>query len=78
VEKYCRAGQTTYENSAFALNAGYQRLQTHTFGLCNAYCFSSAAIVVQTPLNVTLYVYCLSCWKSVASFHKNVLRIVLF
>ena len=28
--------------------------------MCNTYCFSTARVVAQTHLNVTLYVYCLS------------------
>ena len=37
----------------------YIRLQTHT--ICNAYCFSTATMVVRKRLNVKLYVHDLSC-----------------
>jgi len=33
---------------------------THTLKICNAYCFSTAEIVVRTRRNVTFYVHCLS------------------
>ena len=36
---------------------------THT-QICNTYCFSTAAVVRRTGLNVTLYVHCLSCYVS--------------
>jgi hypothetical protein len=32
----------------------------HTHSECNTYCVSVATMVTRTPLNVTLYVYCLS------------------
>jgi hypothetical protein len=61
VEKCCRAGQTTDENTAHAhcmLDIyGYK----HTLRTCNIFCFSSATKVARTRLNFTLYVYCLSC-----------------
>ena len=40
-------------------NKGYK----HTLRICNTYYFSTATIVTRTPLNVTLYVHCLSCIK---------------
>ena len=43
------------------LHAGYLRLQIHTLRLCNTHCFSTAAMVALTCLNVTFYVHWLSC-----------------
>ena len=34
----------------------------HTLGTYNTYCFSTATVVTRMRLNVTLYVYCLSCY----------------
>jgi len=33
--------------------------------ICNIYYFRTATVVARTPLTVTLYVHCLSCWFSV-------------
>jgi len=44
---------------ACAFHPEYLRLQTHTFGICHIYCFSTAT----TLLNVTLYVHCMSCLR---------------
>ena len=41
---------------AHAFHAGYPRIQTHTFSICNNYCFSTATTVAQIPLNIMLYV----------------------
>jgi hypothetical protein len=46
-------------NGAWALHAGYPRLQTHTQNMY-LYRFSIATMVKRTRLNVTLYVHCLS------------------
>jgi uncharacterized membrane protein (DUF106 family) len=43
------------------IHARYLWLQTHTVGVCNTYCFSTATMVERTPLNVTLYAHYLSC-----------------
>jgi len=55
VEKYCRVGLATDDNMAHA----YCMLDTwgykHRLRICNTYSFSTATIVVQTCLNVTLY-----------------------
>jgi len=32
----------------------------HKLRICNTYCFSTAAMVTRTRLNITLYVHCLS------------------
>ena len=42
IKKYCTAGQAADDYGACALHARYLRLQTHTFGICNTYCFSTA------------------------------------
>jgi hypothetical protein len=67
--RYCRAGQATDENTAHALcllnNSGYK----HTLTICNIYCFSTATVVARKRLNVTLYVYWLSC--SVLMSHET-------
>ena len=39
MKKYCRAGQATNDYGVCALHAGYLRLQTHTFGICNTLAF---------------------------------------
>jgi hypothetical protein len=61
---------------ACALVAGYLRLQTHTFGLCNTHCLSMATMVARTRFNVTLYVHCLSYFTgynrpAFISFHPD-------
>ena len=67
VEKYCRAGNTTYDNMAHAhcmpdtYGYKYTHTHTHTLRLCNTHCFYTATLVAWTRLNVTLYVHCLSC-----------------
>jgi len=53
---------------------------THTLRLCNTDCFSTATVVARTPLNVTLYVHCLSCLVSEQlsmTLHPNVTIILL-
>jgi hypothetical protein len=54
VEKYCRAGQATDENMAharFVLDTyGYK----HTLKIYNTYCSSTATVVAQTRVGVTL------------------------
>jgi hypothetical protein len=63
VEKYCRARRATYNN--IIRRMCFARLITkaiNTLRICNTYCFSTAAMVTRTPLSVTLYVYCLSCY----------------
>jgi len=61
VEEYSRDGDATENNIAdahFTLNTkGYE----HTLKLCNIYCFSPAAVVVSTRLNVALYIHRLCC-----------------
>jgi hypothetical protein len=45
--------QMTIQHGACALHAGWLRLQTHTFRMCNSYSFSTATMVTRTHLNVT-------------------------
>ena len=35
---------------------------TNTLRICYTYCFSTATMIARTRLNVTLYLYGLSCW----------------
>ena len=84
MEKYCRAGQATDDNTARAHcildNLGYK----HTLRICNSYCFSTATMVARTRLSVTLvfcslsatpfctittHVFCVSSQISLTSFH---------
>ena len=56
VEKYCRTGQVTDDNMAYAHcmldTLGYK----HSFRMYNASCFSTANMIARTRLYVTLYV----------------------
>jgi hypothetical protein len=60
VDKYCRAGQTTYGSGSCPLHAGYIRLQTHL----------EYVTLIVFPLqqllhkhaSVLLHVHCLSCF----------------
>ena len=45
------------------LHAEYERLK-YTITICITYCFSAAKTVELTRLDVTLYVLCLSCWRT--------------
>jgi hypothetical protein len=62
VEKYCRSWQATDDNMTHA----HFKLGTydyrHTLRICNTYCFSTTKVTAQKHMNVTLYVYCLSCY----------------
>ena len=61
VEKYCRAGQATYDNMAHAHCMLDTYGQKHTLRLCNTYCFSNATMVARTHLNFTItYIVCLA------------------
>jgi hypothetical protein len=55
VEKYCRAGQATEENTAQALcmldTQGYK----NTLRIYNTYCFSTATIAARNRFNVTSF-----------------------
>jgi hypothetical protein len=61
VEKYGSAGQATDENMAHALCTLDIQGYKHTLRIRNTYCFSTATMVTQTRLIVTLRVHCLSC-----------------
>jgi len=45
-----------------AFHAGYLRLQKHTLRKRNTYLVTTVTIIARKPLNVTLYVYRLSCY----------------
>jgi len=55
---YSRPGHR-FKCSAFTLNAGYVSL--HALRLWSTHRFSTTIMAARTRLNVTLYVYCLSC-----------------
>jgi hypothetical protein len=59
VEKCCRAGQATDNNTALAHCMLYTQGYTYTLRICNVYCFSTVTIV-RTRLNVALYLHCLT------------------
>jgi len=58
-KKYCRLGQA--HAHCMLDNLGYK----HTHTICNTYCFSTATMVAQKRLNVTLFVHFLSCFLTV-------------
>ena len=60
-KKYGIAGQTTDDNMAHTLFMLYTSGYKHTLIICNANCFSTAAMIMRIRLNVTLYVHCQSC-----------------
>ena len=62
VEKYCRAGQVTMTIWRMRI-ACWITKATNTHWEYVTHCFIIATMVVWTPLNVTLYVQCLSCAK---------------
>jgi len=56
--------QTVYRwqyNTAHPLCKPCNWCYKHTLGVCNTYCFSTSKLVNRTHLNVTFYLYCLSC-----------------
>ena len=53
---YIRAGQRR-QYGACALHAGYRRLQTHTHGMCNTYCLSTATKFTRKCHDVTLQIH---------------------
>jgi len=65
VEKSRRARQATDDNIIMAHvlclldNEGYR----HTLSIRNTYCFYTATMVMQTHLQVVLYIHCLSCYS---------------
>jgi hypothetical protein len=50
-----------WQYGACTLHAGYL-IYKHRLRISNSYRFSSATIVAQTCLSVTLYIHCLSCF----------------
>jgi len=60
VEKYCRVGQATDDNLGHVYCMLATEAYKHTLRQCNTYCFSTATMVAQTGLSVTLHVLCLS------------------
>ena len=60
MEKYLRARQTTDDNTAHAHCMLVAKGYKPTHRICNTFCFSTAAMVAGTHLNVTLHVHCLS------------------
>ena len=59
---YRRIGHTRQNNMAHAY-ACWITQATDTNRMCNTYCFSTATVVTGTRLNVTLYLYFLSCFE---------------
>jgi hypothetical protein len=60
VEKYCSIGLVTDDNVAHAHFMLFTYGYKHILRICKTYCFSTAAMVARTSLNVTLYVHSLS------------------
>ena len=61
VEKYCRAGHPQMKIWCMHISCWILKATKCTHRLYNTHCFSTAAVVARTHLNVTLYVHCLSC-----------------
>ena len=62
VEKYVRAGQAAEDNVIRRMRfACLITEDSHTVGICNTYCFSSATVVARTRVNVTLYSMYIAC-----------------
>ena len=58
---YCTAGQATDGNMAHAHYVLDSYDQRYKLRICNTYCFSTATIFARTRLNITSYIYRLSC-----------------
>ena len=56
MEKYCRAGQATDYNMAHAHCLLDSKVFKYALRICNTYCFSTATVLAQTRLDVTLFV----------------------
>jgi len=61
VEKYYRAGQATDDNMVCAHCMLDTKGYNQTLRIYNTYCFSTATIVAQKRLSVTLYIHCVYC-----------------
>ena len=71
--KICRTGQVTDDDMTHALFTLFTQDYKHTLRICNTYCVSTATVVSEIRLNVTLYVHCLSCLcLNLYSFRQNV------
>jgi len=60
-EKYRTTRQARDDNMAFLHCTLDTKVFKHTLGISDTYCLSTAAMVERRPLDVTLYVECLSC-----------------
>ena len=58
-------------HGSYALHAGYVRLEIHTLKFCNIHSFSTTTVVARTRLNVTLYIYGISCLKAMLEASAN-------
>jgi hypothetical protein len=78
--KRCTAGQDIGHNiiqrMSFACRINRQEYR-HALRICNTCCFSSATMVTQTRLSVTLYVQCLSCFVPVSLQELHPVRVGL-
>jgi hypothetical protein len=66
VEKYCRPGQATNENTIRRMRFACwitKATHTHTLRISNRYCSSTTTTVARTRPSVTLYVQYLSCFN---------------
>ena len=46
-------------------------IHTHTHGICNAHCFSTAAMVARPRLRVMFHAHCLSCFCFHSRLHRR-------
>ena len=67
-----------WQYGACALHAGYLRLQIRTLRLCNTRCLSTATMVAQTRLNVSLYLHGLPCLKKKKRVIVRNMKVMLF
>jgi hypothetical protein len=78
-----RAGHRRYYG-AYALHAGYVRLQTHTHTLKigNTYCFSTSTMAARTSLNITFIrtgrIFFLCSFYSYFLFYYTLLQLLLY
>ena len=71
VEKYCREGQATDDNTCILRRTRFscwitkaRHTDTPTLRIRNTYCFSATTMVTRPHLSVMLYVHCLPCFKT--------------
>jgi hypothetical protein len=57
MDKYCRAGHAKDDNMVHAHFTLGTKGYTHILRICDIYCLYTATLVVQTRLNITLYVH---------------------